>query len=84
MNGPPTKRKVIETPEPLGDDTDADVQVGSDYRPRSADNESNRFATPSSKKKRGRPGSARKCGITKRRLPRASSEPTQTARHGGA
>ena len=75
VKGPPTKRKVPDSSEPRGEDSDADVNVGSDYQPSTSENESDVFATPSSKKKRGRPASAKKSGTgSKRRLPWASSD----------
>ena len=67
VKGPPTKRKVPENSEPRGDDSDFDVDVGSDYQPSTPENESDVFATPSSKKKRGWPASAKKSGTGSRR-----------------
>ena len=83
MKGPPTKRKVPESSEPRGDDSDFDV--GSDYQPSTSENESDVFATPSSKKKRGRPASAKKSGTDSRRcLPWASSDSdTESQARGG-
>ena len=85
VKGPPTKRKVPESPEPRGDDSDADVEVRSDYQPGTSENESDVFATPSSKKKRGWPASAKKSGTSsKRRLPWASSDSdTESQARGG-
>ena len=71
--------------EPRGDDSYVDVDVGSDYQPSTSENESDVFATPSSKKKRGRPASAKKSGTgSKRRLPWASSDSdTESQARGG-
>ena len=75
VKGPHTKRKVPESSEPRVDDSDTDVDVRSDYQPRTSENESDVFATPSSKKKRGRPASAKKSDTSsKRHLPWASSD----------
>ena len=52
LKGPPTKRPVEEKPdrEPLANDSDVDMEVGSDYRPSSggSGNETDVQATPSS------------------------------------
>ena len=89
LKGPPTKRPVEEKPdrEPLADNSDVDMEVGSDYRPSSggSGNETNVQATPSSKRKRGRPSSAKK-GQTKKtgHLPWCSSDTdSETQARGG-
>ena len=71
----------------MADYSDVDMDVGSDYRPSSggSGNETNVQATPSSKRKRGRPSSAKK-GQTKKPgcLPWCSSATdSKTQAHGG-
>ena len=84
VKAPPTKRKVPESSKPRGDDSDADVDVGSDYQPSTSENERDVFATPSSKKKRGWPAPAKKSGTSsKRRLPWASSDSDTESQAGG-
>ena len=89
LKGPPTKRPLEEKPdrEPLADDSDVDMEVGVDYQPSSggSGNDTDVQATPSTKRKRGRPSSTKK-GQTKKpgRLPWCSSDTdSETQTQGG-
>ena len=81
VKGPPTKRTQTEEKkerDPLADDSDADVDAGSDCWPSSVGSgeESDPPATPSSKKGRGCPSSSKKATTPKSRgrLPWCSSD----------
>ena len=70
VKGPPTKRTQTEEKkerDPLADDSDADMDAGSDYRPSAVGSGEERDppATPSSKKGRGRPSSSKKATTAK-------------------
>ena len=81
VKGPPTKctqKEEKKERDPLADDSDADMDAGSNYRPSSVGSggESTPPTTPSSKKGRGRPSSSKKATTPKSRgrLPWCSSD----------
>ena len=83
VKGPLTmKRKVPESSEPRCDNSDTDVDVGSDYQPSTSETESKVFATPSSKKKRGRPASAKVARVVRGVCHGHLRTQIQRARHG--